>query len=552
MTSSPWNSTEFGSPLPVSVSPSAWVRVCAAFWPLGLVLAVWGSAALYRPPAVPRHTPADAFSTQRAWRHVEAIARQPHPCGSDANRAVAEYLLAELRSLGLDVQVHAATAARGPRSPGVAVRNLVARKPGQANTKAVMLVAHYDSAPLAPGAADDGAAVAALLETVRVLHSGPPLRNDLIVLLTDGEELGMLGARAFVAEHAWLRDVGLVGNFEARGSHGPVFMFETSPGHGRLVAELARAASPLYATSLAEPLYRRMPNDTDFSVFREAGLDGFNFAFIAGVEHYHEPSDSPATLDPRSLYHQGVLALAVARHFGNRELPVPHAADSVYFNVLGPVLAHYPRPWAFPGAALLAVSAVAVLWRGRRVGAVRPARAVSGTVVLTVAILLAAGVDLWVAPRLARALGDRAALPLAGAATVLLVAGAYAGLRCKRNAGEAAAGVGLWWLLAAVAAALWLPAGSYLVFWPAALAWAIFPWAARRSTLPAVVLTGLPGALALTLFSPVLHQLTVAFPGSEPLVVWLAAPLLMLALPALDALLPARWTRHGAGSVERR
>jgi hypothetical protein len=110
----------------------------------------------------------------------------------------------------------------------------------------------------------------------------------------------------------------------------------------------------------------------------------------------------------------------------------------------------------------------------------------------------------------------------------------------------------LWWLLAAVAAALWLPEGSYLVFWPAALAWAIFPWAARRSTLPAVALTGLPGVLAVTLFSPVLHQLTVAFPGSEPLVVWLAAPVLMLALPALDTLPPARRARFGAGSVAGR
>lgn len=540
MTSSFQNSTGIASSSPSASSPSAWARGFAAFWPLCLALAGWGSAALYRPPLVPRHAPADAFSAARAWRHVEAIAQHPHPCGSQENRVVADYLLAELRSLGLEVQVQEATAARTPRSRRVAVRNLVARKCGRANTKALMLVAHYDSAPLAPGAADDGAAVAALLETVRALNSGPPLRNDLIVLLTDGEELGMLGARAFVAEHPWLGQVGLVCNFEARGSHGPVFMFETSPGHGRLIAELARAASPVYATSLAEFFYRRMPNDTDFSIFRKAGLDGFNFAFIAGAEHYHQPSDSLATLDPRSLYHHGVLALAVTRHFGNRELPVPRAADTVHFNVLGPFFAHYPRPWALPGAALLAAGAAAVLWRRQRAGTVRPARALLAALVMTVAILLSAAVNLWGVPSLARAVGDGAALSLAGAATVLLVAGAYASLRCKLNACEAAAGVWLWWLLAALGAALWLPAGSYLVFWPAALAWGQFAFAARRITVPATVLAGLPSALAVTLFSPVLYQLTVAFPGSEPLVVLLAAPPLMLALPALDPLLPAR------------
>jgi hypothetical protein len=541
MTSSFGNSTDIASPLPVASSPSTRARVFAAFWPFCLALVAWGSAALYQPPVVPRHAPADAFSADRAWRHVEAIARQPHPCGSEENRAVAEYLLAELRALGLEVQVQAATAVRDPRSPRVAVRNLVARKPGRANTKALMLVAHYDSAPLAPGAADDGAAVAALLETVRALNSGPPLRNDLIVLLTDGEELGMLGAKAFVAEHPWLRAVGLVCNFEARGSHGPVFMFETSPGHGRLIAELARAASPVYATSLAEFLYRRMPNDTDFSVFREAGLDGFNFAFIAGAEHYHQPSDSLASLDPRSLYHQGVLALALARHFGNRELPVPRAADTVHFNVIGPFLAHYPRRWALPGAVLLVAGAAAVLWRRRRTGMVRPAHALGATLVFTVTIMLSAAVGWWGAPCLAQAIGGGAALSLTGAATVLLVVGAYASLRCKLAACEAAVGVCLWWLLAAVAAALWLPEGSYLVFWPAALAWVLVPWVAGRTTVLAAVLSGLPGALAMTLFSPVLYQLTVAFPGSEPLVVLLAAPLLMLALPTLDALLPARW-----------
>jgi len=103
-----------------------------------------------------------------------------------------------------------------------------------------MLVAHYDTVSRSPGAADDGAAVAALLETLRALNAGPPLRNDLIVLITDGEEPGMLGARAFVAEHPWLRDVGVVCNFEARGTRGPSIMFETSSDNGRLIREFAR------------------------------------------------------------------------------------------------------------------------------------------------------------------------------------------------------------------------------------------------------------------------------------------------------------------------
>ena len=51
-------------------------------------------------------------------------------------------------------------------------------------------MAHYDSVPFGPGAADDGAGVVTLLETARALKAGPPLKNDVIFLFTDGEEAG--------------------------------------------------------------------------------------------------------------------------------------------------------------------------------------------------------------------------------------------------------------------------------------------------------------------------------------------------------------------------
>ena len=104
----------------------------------------------------------------------------------------------------------------------------MARVRGTASTGAVLLAAHYDSAPEAPGAADDGAGVAAILEAVRALRHHPPLRNDLIVVFTDGEEKGLLGARLFVRDHRWVEDVALVLDFEARGNTGPSILFETS------------------------------------------------------------------------------------------------------------------------------------------------------------------------------------------------------------------------------------------------------------------------------------------------------------------------------------
>src|SRR5207245_10866754 len=120
---------------------------------------------------------------------------------------------------------------------------------------AVALVAQYDSVAAGPGAGDDGAGVAALLETLRGLRAGPALQNDLIFLFTDGEEDGLLGASAFVAEHPWAKDAHVVINFEARGNSGASQLFETSAGNGRLIDFFAQAAPYPSGSSLAFQSY---------------------------------------------------------------------------------------------------------------------------------------------------------------------------------------------------------------------------------------------------------------------------------------------------------
>src|SRR5947209_2893285 len=218
----------------------------AAF--LFLAALAWVSIALAGPPrAVPESAPASEFSSALALRHVRAIAQKAHPTGSDEIERVRRYVLGELAALGVGAEVQTAEVVprQGPAGwpvPAARVRNIVARVPGTAaGGKALMLAAHYDSVPTGPGASVDGAGVATLLETLRALKSGPPLRNDLILVFTDAEELGLLGARGFADEHPLMKDVGLVLNFEARGAGGPSLMFETSDGNGALIRELAAA-----------------------------------------------------------------------------------------------------------------------------------------------------------------------------------------------------------------------------------------------------------------------------------------------------------------------
>ena len=51
------------------------------------------------------------------------------------------------------------------------------------------------------------------------------------------------------------------------------------------------------SNSLYYFIYKLLPNDTDFTVFKAAGYEGLNFALIGDVERYHTPQDDFAHLD---------------------------------------------------------------------------------------------------------------------------------------------------------------------------------------------------------------------------------------------------------------
>src|SRR5262249_11295490 len=172
-------------------------------------------------------------------------------------------------------------------SVGASVENILARIHGTSNTKSVLLVAHYDSAPTSYGASDDGSGVATLLETARALKTISPLKSDIVLLFTDAEEVGLLGARAFVEDKEAIKEIGVVLNFEARGNSGASIMFETSDSNSQIIDAFANANPRSVTTSFSNEIYKRLPNDTDFSIFKKAGLEGLNFAYIKGLAYYH-------------------------------------------------------------------------------------------------------------------------------------------------------------------------------------------------------------------------------------------------------------------------
>ncbi|MDE2980674.1 MAG: M20/M25/M40 family metallo-hydrolase [Gemmatimonadota bacterium] len=348
------------------VIPVPWRGARGPVTLLVLVIAAWLSrAGGMMPSPVPASAPDTVFSSGRAMEHLHRIAAEAHPPGSPAHDGVRDYLLEELRRLGHEPSVQTATSITGGGASLTAatVRNVLARIPGSdSGGRAVLVTAHYDGREISRGAADDGSGVAAILESLRALAAGPGLRNDLIVLFTDAEEIGLLGARAFVDEHPWMQDVAVVLSFEMRGGGGASMMFETGAANGWVIEALRQADPYPSANSVAYEIYQRMPNDTDFTPFKEAGKQGLNFAGIGRPHVYHQAYDSPENFSEATLQHHGEHALAMLRHFGDAGLMAVNAPDVSYISIRYVGLVTYGRLWIWVlGLATVALWTVAFL-----------------------------------------------------------------------------------------------------------------------------------------------------------------------------------------------
>ncbi|MEO5493396.1 MAG: M20/M25/M40 family metallo-hydrolase [Sphingomonas sp.] len=350
---------------------------------LGLLAAIVGAIVLAiistTPPApVGSDAPATAFSAARAMADVRVIARAPHPTGSAEDAAVRAHLIARLQSMGLEVATATGTmdAAGAKRLADWSkstvtppLTNIVAVLPGRDRSlPAVLLMAHHDSVWGSPGAADDGAGVASILETVRAIRTqGQPAR-DLMVLLTDGEELGLEGAKAFFASDPRAARVGVIVNLETRGGGGRASMFETGSDNGAMMALFGRSVARPVGTSLSVFIYQKLPNSTDYTVAKKLGVPGFNFAFIGRPGLYHSPLATPDALDQGALQDMGRQVLDLTRGLIAAN-PLPgKAADGVFFDAFGLVFVSYATAVGWLILALGATGYAAAGWRRGTIG----------------------------------------------------------------------------------------------------------------------------------------------------------------------------------------
>ncbi|MGV8997040.1 MAG: M20/M25/M40 family metallo-hydrolase [Parvibaculaceae bacterium] len=345
----------------------------AVSYVLVFVLSLWAASHLSQPPvALGSDVPLTTFSATRAMLDVETIAARPHPIGSTDILRVRQYVRARAVGLGLTVEPDAAAQtvyvpARAERvAIGATVHNIIATLKGTSpELPALLLMAHYDTVANSAGAPDDTAGVASMLGIAANLKAKGALKRDVIFLFTEGEEAGLLGARAFFTQDPLAKHVGLVINLESRGGGGRAFMFETSSNAGGLIDTYGKAVRDPAANSLSAFLYHNMPNGTDLTTAFDAKIPGLNFAFIGDEYAYHTASATPDSLNRGSLQHMGAQALSLVSVLGNADDLRVSEPDRIYGDLFGALFFSYSFAAGWGLIALLAGLIGFATWKAR-------------------------------------------------------------------------------------------------------------------------------------------------------------------------------------------
>ncbi len=546
---------------------------------IALILGSWIAFSDQRTPEpVPASGPVTEFSGDRAFADVTLLAAAPHPVGSAQNQRVRDAIVGRMNDLGLSPQVRPGVGVQASRwskdliAAGY-VENVIGVLPGRDRTKpALALMAHYDSVPGSPGAADDIMGVAVALETVRAIKArGVPAR-DVLLVITDGEEAGLLGANHFFRRDPLAGRIGLTLNIEARGSSGRAQMFQTSPNNGELIKLFQQTAQRPSSSSLSVLVYEIMPNDTDLTETLRAGGAGLNYAIIGGQFDYHSATATPANLDRGSLQDMGTQVLAVAGEAAFAATLPGKAPSPVYTNVFGDLVIAYPTwggwvlllivavmiivaiRWArhdgvfpatdiargagallFGGLATVAVLQFARLFTGVGFGYLEQRFLLADTQRWEWAIMLVSlGVIMLSAGDMARGRRWMAAIPVAaglgcslfnGFDVVGAVSGVLAGLIGLAIYDQPTTRKGAWagvlimgWLIA-VGMQIFVPGAAYVVAWPlavGALGAFLTAMSARRGLFSMLILIGL-AAVALGWQGGISH---LAFQGLDVMAVF--------------------------------
>ncbi|MEZ6095598.1 MAG: M28 family peptidase [Pirellulaceae bacterium] len=303
-------------------------------------------------PEIPAKVVDGSFDLASATQILERVFGEEtsHPAGTAENDQVREAIVELVREWGYEPEIQHCfgTASRWWeewRDKQVPLENISFRLRGTAaesDRRTIAIVSHYDSTPFGPGICDDALGTAVLLEIAKQMAASNPPQNDILFLITDGEEYGLLGAREYAKDPEMVESIDMVVNLEARGTRGRSLMFQTSPNNLALIRVLSESLPHPATSSLFIEIYKTMPNDTDLTVFLKAGRQGYNFAFVGGGENYHTPNDDLQHYSRNTFFHQGENATELIRALANVPFDRNPVGDAVYFDVWGMRILYWP------------------------------------------------------------------------------------------------------------------------------------------------------------------------------------------------------------------
>ena len=357
---------------------------------LGLVA---GLSVLILPSPAPTTADPTTFSAERAMAAINRLADEPHSVlRREAHDQARDDVIGMFTDLGYTPTVHSdplfdltnpedkesfetLPAELQTEVKDAPAETIVVDVPGKSE-RTMALMAHYDSSTVEEdedgvvrkvpgnsyGASDDGYGVAAIVETLRALKAeGRQPENSLKIVITDGEEIGLVGARNEMRHHrADYENVDLVLNLEARGTSGPALMFETSPNNSAVAGYFLSHVEQPATGSLLPSLYARMPNTTDMAALIPEGFTVLNIAAIGEADHYHHATDAPRYVDHSTLQHYGdqVLGLTRAWAFDGQAPTLTADGDLHFFQLWRGLTVRYP---AAVGTGLGCLAVIAAL-----------------------------------------------------------------------------------------------------------------------------------------------------------------------------------------------
>lgn len=321
-----------------------------------IIFSLWFSVTQFRTNEVQVLKTNDEFSADQSMQYWEYVAKEPRTVGSVGHERSKYFIISRLQEMGLVVEIQKVDESIGQGK----IENIIARIPGTSSAGTILLTTHYDSID---GGADGSGTIAALLETVRVITSTNPLKNDIILLFSDGKDYNLLGAKAFSESHRFANEVDIVLNFETRATQGPSILFEANDRNENFMTGLIEMTSSPTTHSFLNDIHKILPMNTELSVYQEHGMNGLTISFF---DDQVKDEQSLGSNYPVNLSFLGANMLEIVRHFGNVNIVSPKEEQVVYFNMFGNTMVTYNEKLVTPLMELAIILFIGTIIHGIR------------------------------------------------------------------------------------------------------------------------------------------------------------------------------------------